>query len=129
MIFAGQVMDGACVSLTVTVKVHEAVLPEASVAVTVTVVVPTGNTEPEAGNATTDTPGQLSKAVGRVYETVALHDPGVLFTVILAGQVILGAWVSATVIVKVQLSDPQLFVAVAVTVVVPTGKIEPEGIE
>ena len=47
-------------------KVQEAVFPDASVAVAVTVVVPTGNTEPETGVETTDTPEQLSDAVGSV---------------------------------------------------------------
>lgn len=47
---AGQVMDGACVSLTVTVKEQVAVLPAASVAVDVTVVgTPTGKKVPLAG--------------------------------------------------------------------------------
>ena len=47
--FAGQVIAGAVVSLTVTVNVHEPVLPAASVAVHVTVVVPSGKPEPTAG--------------------------------------------------------------------------------
>ena len=45
--FAGHVIVGACVSFTVTVKLHVAVFEAASVAVQVTVVVPTGNVEPE----------------------------------------------------------------------------------
>ena len=57
---------GASVSFTVTVKVELAVLPAASVAVQVTVVVPTGKTLPEAGTQMTDTPGQLSMAIGAV---------------------------------------------------------------
>jgi hypothetical protein len=40
MMFDGQVMAGACLSLTVTVKEHVAVLPLESVAVQLTVVVP-----------------------------------------------------------------------------------------
>jgi hypothetical protein len=43
------------VSLTVTLKLHEAVLPAASVAVQVTVVVPTGKTEPDGGLQTMTT--------------------------------------------------------------------------
>ena len=61
---AGQVIVGACVSFTVTVKVQVAVLPTASVAVDVTVVVPTGKKLPEAGTLAIVTPGQLSLAVG-----------------------------------------------------------------
>jgi hypothetical protein len=47
---------------TVTVKEHVAVLPAASVAVAVTVVVPKGKVLPDAGTATTVTPGALSVA-------------------------------------------------------------------
>ena len=43
--FAGQVIVGGCVSFTVTVKVQEG----PAVAVQVTVVVPFGKKEPEAG--------------------------------------------------------------------------------
>jgi hypothetical protein len=57
------VIVGACVSFTVTVNEQVAVLPLASVAVTVTVVVPTGNVLPEAGLPLVVTPGQLSEAV------------------------------------------------------------------
>jgi hypothetical protein len=51
-------------ALTVTVKVQGAILPTASVAVQVTVVVPTGKLEPDGGEHVTVTPGQLSLAVG-----------------------------------------------------------------
>ena len=64
VIFEGQVIDGGWVSLTVIVNVQEAVLPLPSVAVTVTVVVPTGNVLPEAGMPTTVVPGQLSVPTG-----------------------------------------------------------------
>nr|WP_252285716.1 hypothetical protein [Priestia megaterium] len=47
-----------------TVKEHVEVFPAASVAVQVTVVVPTGKKEPEAGVHIAVTPGQLSEAVG-----------------------------------------------------------------
>ena len=49
-------------SKTVTVNEQSSVLPLASVAVQVTVVVPTGKIEPEAGKQATVTPGQLSEA-------------------------------------------------------------------
>jgi hypothetical protein len=48
-ILAGQVMDGACMSLTVTVNEQLAVWLEVSVAVQVTVVVPFWNVDPDAG--------------------------------------------------------------------------------
>ena len=44
-------------------KVQLDVLPDASVAVLVTVVVPSGKVEPDGGLLTTVTPGQLSVAV------------------------------------------------------------------
>ena len=68
--FAGQVTFGGSASLIVTVKVHDAVFVEASVAVHVTVVVPFGNVDPDGGLQTTVTPGQLSVAVA-VYVTFA----------------------------------------------------------
>lgn len=72
--FAGQVTVGACVSLTVTVKVQAMpVLFDASLGVQVTVVVPTLKLEPDAGTHVTVAPAQLSEAVGVVYVTVAEH--------------------------------------------------------
>ena len=65
--FAGQVMAGGVfvvVALTVTAKVQVAVLLAPSVAVQVTVVVPTGNAEPEGGAQLVVAPGQLSVTVG-----------------------------------------------------------------
>jgi hypothetical protein len=49
---------------TAALKLHEDSLPELSVAVQVTVVVPTGKDEPEAGTQANVTPGQLSLTVG-----------------------------------------------------------------
>jgi hypothetical protein len=60
---AGQVIIGISVSLTVTVNEQLAVLPAASVAVQVTVLVPFANVEPLAGEQLLVTPGQLSLAV------------------------------------------------------------------
>jgi len=51
-------------SVTVTLNMQLAVLPEPSVAVQVTGVVPTGKFEPEGGLQFVVTPGQLSLAVG-----------------------------------------------------------------
>ena len=66
--FAGHVTVGACVSWIVTVKVHvpSGLFGEASLAVHVTVVTPTGNVEPDAGEHETVAPAQLSVAVGVV---------------------------------------------------------------
>ena len=61
----GHASAGACESLIVTVKVQgEDVLPAASVAVQLTVVVPFANDEPDAGLQTLVVPGQLSLAAG-----------------------------------------------------------------
>jgi hypothetical protein len=61
------------ISNTVTVKLHVAVLLDASVAVQVTVVVPDGKHDPDAGVHATVTPGQLSDAV--VVKLVIAHVP------------------------------------------------------
>jgi hypothetical protein len=78
---------------TVTEKLQVAVLPDASVAVQVTVVVPTGRIEPLGGLHTVVTPGQLSDAVGAGKLTVALVEIGQVCPatdVTLVGQVIVG---------------------------------------
>jgi hypothetical protein len=88
---------------TLTVKVQLAVLPEVSVAVHVTVVVPAGNVEPDGGLQTVVTPGQLSEAVGAGKLTAVLVESGQVCAataVTLAGQVMVGACVSLTVTVK-----------------------------
>jgi hypothetical protein len=78
---------------TVTVKLQEAVLPEASVAVQVTVVIPTGNADPDAGTQAVVTPGQLSVAVGAaklIVCVVATGQDNAVVAVMLVGQVIDG---------------------------------------
>jgi len=76
-------------SVTVTVNVHVELLPSASVAVLVTVVVPTAKVLPLAGLLATVTPGQLSVAL-TLNVTLLLQAPGVALTVIALGQVICG---------------------------------------
>jgi len=61
---AVQVITGGSVSTTVTVNKQVLVFPAASVAVHVTVVVPTGKKLPDAGEHTAVAPGQLSLIVG-----------------------------------------------------------------
>ena len=58
---------------------------------------------------------------------MAPHCPASLLTLMSAGQVITGSSSSVTVTVKEQEAVPHEFVAVAVTVVVPTGKKLPEA--
>lgn len=68
LMLAGQVMEGACASDTVTVKLQVAVLAEASVTRKVLVVTPTGNEAPDAKPAVWVVvgPEQLSVPTGVV---------------------------------------------------------------
>jgi hypothetical protein len=117
--FGGQVIVQG---LTATVKLHVAWLPEASVALQLTVVVPTLKSEPDAGMQEVVTPVQLSLAIGAKL-TVLEPEPGELsFTFMFAGQVIDGFSVSLTVMVNEQLPATE---SEQVTVVVPWGKKEP----
>src|ERR1700733_13208036 len=68
-------MTGACVSMTVTVKVFVAVLPLVSVAMVVTVVVPLLKVEPLGGVETTLNTPQLSMAVTVHVTSLLLHSP------------------------------------------------------
>jgi hypothetical protein len=70
---AGQIATGTSVSLTVTLKLQLAVLPEASVAVQVTLLVPLANVLPLVGMQVTLTPGQLSVAIAPAKLTNWLH--------------------------------------------------------
>ena len=113
----------------VTENEQVAVLPDASVAVQVTVVVPTGNGVPEGGTHATVTPGQLSDATGGGNVPTAVVATGQVAgatAVTLAGHVMVGGCVSTTVTVNEQDSGGGPAV-VQVTVVVPTGKNDPEA--
>src|SRR6185436_7632879 len=122
--FAGALKTGFSWSSTVTVCVAVFVLPCASVAVQVIVVVPTGNNA--ANNAaslrtpTSVTPGQVSEAVVPSDAIVAPQAPAV--ETVRFEVAIVGFSVSFTVTVKFVLALPHALVAVAVTVVTPTGK-------
>ena len=123
-------ITGACESVIVTVKLHDAVNPPASVTVNVFVVVPVGNVDPLGSPAvcTVTAKGQLSVPIGATYITSAPHTPGVFDCVMFPGQVITGACES--VIVTVNEHDavsPPASVTVNVFVVVPVGKIDPLG--
>src|SRR5260221_1726506 len=123
--FAGQLITGFSVSFTVTVKLHVLELPETSVAVLITVVVPYGNLDLLAGTLVTLTPGQLSLAV-TTKVTLLAQLPGAVVTLRFAGQLITGFSVSFTVTVKLHVLElPETSVAVLITVVVPFGKLEP----
>ena len=65
VIVFGTSIEGATASITTILNVVVAILPDASLAITFTVVVPIGNIDPLAGVATILTkPEQLSVAVG-----------------------------------------------------------------
>jgi hypothetical protein len=118
-------------------KAHCVVLFDPSVAVQVTVVVPTGNIDPAGGlHTTVGAGGQLSVAVGVVKLTSALIAKGheaCAVTVIGAAQPFgnTGASVSFTVTVKLQVALlPTPFEAVHITVVTPFGNTLPdEGVQ
>ena len=98
-------LASSCKQTSKTAMVNEqvAVLPLASVAVQVTVVVPTGMMVPEAGTHATVTPGQLSLAVGGGKSTTVAKVAGqvnAVTAVTLSGQSIVGGWVSFTVTVN-----------------------------
>ena len=117
--------------MTVTVKVQALVLALASVAVQVTVVVPSGNIEPLAGLQLMLEPEQLSLAVATKVtcawqSPLTLSAPVLVVVVMLAGQVAVGGWLSFTVTVKLHVAVwPEVSVAVQSTVVVPLAKVEP----
>src|SRR3954454_19612239 len=101
--------------------------PLPSVAVLVTRLVPKGKRDPEAVLFTTVGTPQLSVA-GTLKVTTAMLVPGSVLRVIVAGQVICGASLSVTVTVKLFVTElPLASVARQVTVVNPTGKVEPEA--
>ncbi len=121
-----QVITGFCVSVMVTVNVQVVMLPLASVAVLVTVVVPTGNVLPLAMLLRRFVTLQLSVPLTVKVTLLRLHWPGSAGRIRLVGQVSVGFWLSVTVTVKVQeLVLPLASVAVLVTVVVPTGNVLP----
>src|SRR6476469_1876673 len=120
---AGQTRVGFSVSLTTTVKLQLALLPDASVTVQLTVLVPFAKVAPEGGVQTKVAPGQLS-AVVVVKFTTALHWLESVWVTILVEQVIVGGSKSRTTTAKLQpavLPDPS--VAVQLTVFVPFAKL------
>ena len=121
---------GPWLSVTVTVKLHELLLPEVSEAVQVTVVTPLANAVPEAGeHVTVRAPSQASLAVGVVYVATAVHNPGSVLTEMLVEQPAkVGPWLSLTVTVKLhELLLPDVSEAEQVTVVTPLANELPEA--
>jgi hypothetical protein len=100
---AGQVTVGATSSRTVTEKLQVALLPESSVAVHVTVVMPTGKVLPLGGlHVTVGLGSQLSVALALKVTTAPL--PPVQSVTMSAGHVTVGGVSSLTVKVTVQVA-------------------------
>jgi hypothetical protein len=125
----GTVITGGVVSLNTIVTWNDAlpVLPWASVAVHVTVVVPTGKFEPEAGvHVGVIGPSTVSLAVAVNVSTFPDADP--VLSVMSAGTVTVGGVVSCTVTWKEALLEfPAASLAVQLTVVVPSGNVDPDA--
>src|SRR5439155_1103039 len=120
---AGQEMVGSCVSLTITVCGHVALLPWLSVTVQVIVFVPTGMIVGASLVKVGGAPCRARVGVSRV-TLVAPHRPGEALTVTRAGQEMVGSCVSLTITVCGHVALlPWLSVTVQVIVFVPTGII------
>jgi hypothetical protein len=109
---------------TVTVKLHELLLPEISRALQMTVFVPSGKVLPDSGKQS-ETNGLHASENDALKVTFV----GPLArTIMFDGQVTLGGVVSTTVTVKLaELEMPWLSVAVQATVLPPNGKVLPLG--
>src|SRR5436309_14127354 len=95
-------ITGGSLSLTVTVKLHVAVLPAASVTRNTLVVTPTGKADPLANPPVCEI-GRAScreRAKGAVYVTTAMHRLASTLATMLDGQAITGGSLSVTVTVK-----------------------------
>ena len=114
--FCGQVIDGGCVSLTVTVNEQFAV-PATFEAVHVTVLVPTEN---GCGEVIAVAPimhvtvGAGSPVTAGANASVRAHVPGKLFVVMLAGHWMVGGVLTTVqAFIAVQLNETPLTVPVA----------------
>src|ERR1043166_6008058 len=105
------IVGGVVLGFTMTLKVQLVVLPEPSVAVQVTVLVPFGKIDPLGGLQLVVTPEQLSLAVGAKVTARPVQLAGSELVMILAGGVIVGRIKSFTVTVKVQMAEPPVVVA------------------
>jgi hypothetical protein len=126
--FGSAATVGAVVSVTVTENWDVPAFPWASVAEHVTVVMPTGNAEPDAGaHATASVTSTMSLADGVEKVTIAPEGP-VASADWFATIPTTGAVVSMTVIVNdADALRPTLSVAVHVIVVAPIGNVAPDA--
>ena len=77
----------------------------------------------------TDATPQLSFVIGVPIEPDEVHNPASVFKVTVAGHVNVGNSLSKTVMSNMQVSAPHTLEAITVTIVVPTGNIDPEAWE
>src|SRR5204862_1526297 len=98
----GQLITGGSLSVTVTVKLHVAVLPAASVTRNTLVVTPTGKADPLANPpvCVVTAPAQLSAPACAPDVTTALQRLASTLATMLDGQLITGGSLSVTVTVK-----------------------------
>lgn len=119
----GGVGVGVCVAVavagtavTVTRKLPEAAFPAASVAVQLTVVVPTPKVEPEAGEQMVGTEESIVSAAEVEYVITA--PPGPVAVVVMSeGRDNVGAVLSILIVTEAEFEPPTLFVAEQVSVV------------
>jgi len=127
VILGGSVSTGGVVSPTVTVKLPLALFPRESVAEQVTVVVPGGKFEPEAGEQVMGT-GPSTRSFAETVKFTTVPEAFAAGTVMLEGSVKAGGVVSTTVTLKLAVPVlPCVSIAVQLTVVVPRGKVAPEA--
>jgi hypothetical protein len=124
---AGTVIVGLVVSCTVTWNEADVVLPAASLAVQVTVVVPIGNVEPLAGVHEKLVTPTSSVAVAEYVTTVP---PGPAASTVMSDGTVTTGGVVSTVWLTVTLNEavlelPAASLAEQWTVVVPSGNVEP----
>ena len=129
VMLAGTVIDGGAVSCTVTPKDAEPVLPCASVALQLTVVVTlTGNVLPDEGEQFVETEPSTMSVAEAEKDTAAPPGP-VASAVMPDGTLTLGGVVSSTVTLKLSektVTTKAGSVAVHVTVVSPSANVLPE---
>jgi hypothetical protein len=107
------VITGLLLSTTTMLNVHVDVLPEPSVAVYVTGVVPIENSDPDVWLLLRLESEQLSVAVGAVQVAAALHDPFADKVMVAGHPVITGLVLSITITLNVQVAVfPEASVAV-----------------
>src|SRR6478735_2783957 len=119
-------VGGVTSRATVTVNEFVAVLPRVSAAVHVTVVVPIGKLEPEAGEQPTGR-APSTRSVAETANDTGFGAATAETTEKLAGAVIAGAFVSTTLTTKLfgAAAFPAWSWALQVTVVGPSGNVEP----